>query len=100
MGRANMLAHATESAAYEAARVGIVPGAQPEKIRNAAEFVLASVGVRDFTIEVTPAVITNDTETVRVDIAVPFQTNNMNIPQMFVGDPTFRGSCELNRETL
>ena len=100
MGRANMLVHATESAAYEAARVGIVPGATPDEIRNAAEFILASVGVRDFTIDVSPDVITNETERVRVDIAVPFETNNMNIPQMFVGDPTFRGSCELSRETL
>ena len=43
MGRANMLAHATESAAYEAARVGIVPGVTPDEISNAAEYVLASV---------------------------------------------------------
>ena len=100
MGRANMLVHATESAAYEAARVGIVPGAKPDEIRDAAEFVLASVGIRDFTIDVSPNVITNETEKVRVDIAVPFKTNNLNIPQMFVGDPTFRGSCELSRETL
>ncbi len=73
MGRANMLAHATESAAYEAARVGIVPGAQPEQIRNAAEFVLASVGISDFTIVVSPSVITNQTTKVRVDISVPFR---------------------------
>jgi Flp pilus assembly protein TadG len=99
IAHANMLMHATESAAYEAARVGIVPGAKSEKIRNAAQFVLNSVGVNDFTLTITPDPVDRSTEKVKVEIAVPFRGNS-SVPRLFVQDPTFRGECELTRETL
>ncbi len=99
IGRANMLLHATESAAYEAARVGIVPGAKPDNIKAAATYVLSSVGIRNFEIEVTPDVITSSTEKVKVEITVPFKSNT-TLPQWFLEDPSFQGQCELNRELL
>ncbi len=99
VAHANMLLHATESAAYEAARVGIVPGAKPAKIREAAAFVLNSVGVRNFTLTMTPDPITTKTNSVKIVILVPFRGNTA-VSQMFVRDPTFRGQCELTRETL
>jgi hypothetical protein len=99
IGRANMLLHATESAAYEGARVGIVPGAKPERVREAAHFILRSVGIEDFEIIITPSVITTETEKVKVEVIVPFNSNT-NLPQMFFDDPKFRGQCELNRELL
>lgn len=99
VAHANMLLHATESAAYEAARVGIVPGAKPDKIREAAAFVLNSVGVRNFTLTMTPDPITTKTNSVKIVILVPFR-GNTSVSQMFVRDPTFRGQCELTRETL
>ena len=99
MAHANMLIHSTESAAYEGARVGIIPGANSEKIKSAAGSVLRSVGINNFTVTVTPDVIRNDTEEVTVEIAVPFKTNT-SIPTMYIQDPTFRGSCTLSREVL
>jgi Flp pilus assembly protein TadG len=99
IAHANMLLHATESAAYEAARVGIVPGAKPDKIRAAATFVLNSVGATNFTVNITPDPITNSSEKVRIDIRVPFR-GNTSVPRMFVKDPTFHGQCELSREVL
>jgi Flp pilus assembly protein TadG len=99
LSRANMIRHGTESAAYEGARTGIVPGATQQSIENSTAFVLRSIGISDFTVTVTPAVITNTTETVTVEVAVPFRTNT-NIPEFFVGDPTFRATCTLGRETL
>jgi Flp pilus assembly protein TadG len=99
MAHANMLIHSTESAAYEGARVGIIPGASPEKIKSAAGSVLRAVGINNFTVKVTPDVIRNDTKEVTVEIAVPFKTNT-SIPAMYMQDPTFRGSCTLSREVL
>lgn len=99
MARANLLLHASEGAAYEGARVGIIPGATHDKIEDAAGSVLRSIGINHFTITVSPDVISADTEKVEVEVAVPFRPNTL-FPEYFVPDPTFRGKCELSRETL
>lgn len=99
LGRANMLLHATESAAYEGARIGILPGANNAKIEAACESILRSVGVQDFNVIVEPANLNNATEKVKVRVEVPFQ-NNTTIGTFFVDDPTFQGECELSREVL
>ena len=95
----NMLIHSTESAAYAGARVGIIPGATPDRIRAEAGASLRAVGIKNFTVAVTPNVIQNDTRNVTVDITVPFRANT-SFPAFFVDNPTFRGSCTLSRETL
>lgn len=97
MSRANMILHATESAAYEGARVGILPGATKEKITLAASQILRTIGISDFEIEVSPAVIQRDTPDVEVTVRVPF-AKNTSIPTMFIKNPTFRGVCSLTRE--
>ena len=99
LAHANMLLHATESAAYEGARVGIIPGATEDKIRDAASGVLRTVGISNFTLTVTPAVITTETEFVTVNIDVPFRGNTA-IPAFFIQNPTFEGECILSREIL
>ena len=98
MAKANMLVHASESAAYEGARVGIIPGATAAQIEAAAGRVLRSMGITTYSVNVTPNVISVDTQRVEVEIGVPFRDNTM-IPPLFVDDPTFRASCELSRET-
>lgn len=98
MARANMLLHATESAAYEGARVGIIPGATEAKIRASASQILRTVGITDFTVEVSPAVIQRDTPFVEVTVRVPFDGNTA-IPTMFVRNVNFSGVCTLSRET-
>lgn len=99
LAHANMLRHASESAAYEGARAGIVPGTTPEKIRTAATGVLRSLGVSNFTVSIVPEVITAETNNVRVEVDVPVRANTL-IPAVFFADPTFHGQCELSRETL
>lgn len=99
LARANMMLHATESAAYEGARVGIVPGANKAKIEDAVKFVLGSVGVQDFNVTVVPDVIQVDTATVEVTVEVPFR-NNTSFSGFFVKDPTFRGTTLLTREIV
>jgi len=96
---ANMLIHTTESAAYAGARVGIIPGTTPDKIKSEASQALRAVGIKNFTVSVTPNVIRTDTREVTVDIAIPFRANT-SFPSWFVKDPTFRGSCTLTREVL
>lgn len=99
LAHANMLLHATESAAYEGARVGIIPGASSDKIEAAVKGVLNSVGINNFDVNVNPKKINTDTKSVQVEVLVPFRSNT-SIPPFFVKDPRFRGQCELSRETL
>lgn len=98
--RANLMQHAAESAAYEGARIGIIPGATEEEIRDACDFIMTSVGVRTFTIETRNTVSREDnSEFVTVDIQIPFQ-ENFQLGTFFVSDPTFLGSCTLRRESF
>ena len=94
-----MMLHSTESAAYEGARVGIIPGATPESVRAAVGGVLNSVGVRKFDIAITPDVITNQTIDIEVLVTVPLR-ENLALPTFFIQDPTFQGTCTLQREVL
>lgn len=98
ISRASMIQHATEAAAYEGARTGIIPGATPQKIEQSVQFVLSSVGVTNFQVDVSPANITNQTERVSVTVSVPFSETNTG--SVLFGDRTFRGVTELGRETL
>ena len=95
--RTSMILHATQSAAYEGARVGIVPGATPDQIEDAAGFVLRTMGVANFQVETIPAVIERDTEQVEVIVRVPVG-ENLSLPRLFVENPTFKGTCTLSRE--
>ena len=98
--RANLMQHAAESAAYEGARIGIIPGATEEEIRDACDFIMTSVGVRTFTIDTRNTVSREDnSEFVTVDIQIPFQ-ENFQLGTFFVSDPTFLGSCTLRRESF
>ena len=97
LARANMILHSTESAAYEGARNGIIPGATPDKIRESAGVLLRAVGIKNFTVNIDPAVIDETTENVSVTVLVPFR-ENMSFPAFFMQDPTFRGNCQLSHE--
>ena len=99
VARANLMQHAAESAAYEGARVGIIPGATEDEIRAATEFVLTSVGVTVYNINTQQTVSDEDVEQVTVEIQVPFD-ENFRIGTFFMEDPTFRGRCTLVRETF
>lgn len=97
LARTNMILHGTQSAAYEGARTGIIPGTSPEKIENSVGFVLRTIGVNEFEVETIPAVIQQDTEFVEVNVRVPV-ARNLALPRLFVKDPIFLGTCRLKRE--
>ena len=98
-GRANMIRNTAEAAAYEGARVGIVPGATAQDVRDQANFILSTAGIRQSTIQVIPNRITNQTSDVEVIVTVPM-TGNSIAPQMFTQRIIFDGRCQLNRELI
>jgi Flp pilus assembly protein TadG len=98
-GRANMIRHTCQGAAYEAARAAIVPGATRKEAEQTAEFFLSTCGVRKFDIDVNPGEITDKTEKVTVQIKVKMHENS-SIGLLFNEKAVFEGRCQLNRETL
>jgi Flp pilus assembly protein TadG len=99
LGHANMVLNATEAACYEGARVGIVPGATADECRAAAATILQISGIRGATIQVAPADLNTNSNTVRVDIAVPYVSTAI-MPATFTRGLNIRRSCELIREEI
>jgi len=95
--RANMLRHAADAAAYEAARAAIVPGASIRDAREAANFVLASVGARKATIRFEPNRILPTTPAIEVDVILDVDKNLTFMP-LLMRSKTLSGHCRLRRE--
>lgn len=93
--RANMIRHTTEAAAYEGARTGIIPGASNQTVEESVRRVLSSVNVRNFTVNISPA-LSPTVEEVTVTIDVPFGSNFSFA--FFLGNSTLTRSCTLTRE--
>lgn len=100
MASANMLKHATESAAYEGARVGILPGATPAGVQLAVDHILNTIGAEGSSVEILPQVITQETEEIEVIVSVPYAPNAWIAPFVIRNNPTFTSSCVLRRELL
>ena len=100
MAGANMLRHATESAAYEGARIGILPGATDAGVQQAVDHILTTIGAEGSTVEILPQVRTPETESIQVNVSVPYSTNALIAPFFMSDDLTFRASCTLRREQL
>ncbi len=93
--RISTLHHAADNAAYEAARHVIVPGASVAEAVAEANDLLARAGVRGASISVNPAVISEDTADVTVQVSVPLSENSWLPPgltanRMVVRDTTLR----------
>ncbi len=95
-GHANMMRHGAQSAAYEAARAAIVPNATNQDVQTAAQRVLDSVGVRNFTLTTEPANIQTLSNDVAVNIAIPLDQNVTFAT--FVRGFVFTGHSRLSRE--
>jgi len=100
MGRANMMLHTTEAAAYEGARTSIVPGATPEEAIAAARSVLATVGIRNADITITPTDLESASETVSVNISFLYKDNSTIFPFFLGEEATVDRTCQLSREIL
>ena len=97
LSRANMLMHTCEAAAYEVARVGIVPGATAQEVQDATEQILGTVGITNATINITPGNLTTASETIAVTVQFTFQDNSA-LAATFMGSEPYVRTCELLRE--
>lgn len=97
LSRANMMMHTAEAAAYEGARVGIVPGASADAVRDEAQRVLNTIGVQNATIEIEPANLADESDQISVTIEFSFADNSLLVPQ-FMGTQPFIRTCRLIRE--
>ena len=94
-----MIRHTAQGAAYEAARVAIVPGATVDEVWETAAFFLSTSGVRNFDLQIEPNEITDSTKTIVVQIRVGMRENS-SIGLLFNENAVFEGRCELKRESL
>ena len=99
LSRANMMMHTTEAACYESARLCIVPGATAAECKKAAQQMLATAGIRNAKISVSPRNLKKITPNISVSIKVKFKDNTF-IPPFFMGDSAIERSCVLTREKL
>ena len=83
--RLNVLRHTADNAAYEAARVAMVPGATTADATDAAAQLLAIIGARGASITIDPSVITTDTDAVTVSIDIPLDQNGWVVPRFTSG---------------
>ncbi len=98
LSRANMLIHTVESAMLQAARRGIMPGANADQCRLAAQAVLDIGRIRTSTVTVSPAIMGENTPTVSITISVPLDSNGYQASSVFMGK-TITRTIQLNRES-
>lgn len=95
--RASFLRHIAESAAYEGARRGIVPGAREADVRDAVESMLRAGWAEASTITVGPGRLDENAETIEVRVEVSMSQNTF-FGKLFTKDLMLVGSCQLHRE--
>ncbi len=95
--RVSMIKAITEDASYYGARAAIVPGGSRTAAETAANSTLAAAYVKNTTVTVEPATITEATESVTVTVSVPLNSNSWIVPN-FTKNMVITRSCKLNRE--
>ena len=85
------------NAAYEAARVLVIPGADPADGVSEAERIMGIVGVHTLTVSVSPSTITDTTQEVTVDVSIPYDQNAVFTP-FITGGLTVQASITLQTE--
>lgn len=97
--RLSVLRHTADNAAYEAARVAIVPGATTAEARAEAQRLLTVVGARGAQIDFTPSTITPSTDEVTVDVSIPLDRNGWVVPR-FTKGKTLRSTSTMRTERV
>ncbi|MCU0707984.1 MAG: pilus assembly protein [Pirellula sp.] len=89
--------HTVDQAAYESARIGIIPGRTPDQVRERAQQILGSAGIRAATITITPEIFDRNTATVTVEIRAPFSKSSWLKP-LFLASSDLYSSITLDHE--
>lgn len=96
-GRFFYLQHGVQMVAYEAARAGIVPGADVEDVESRANSLLNAAGIPRATVEVIPDEIDTQTRDVMVRVTCNFNENSW-APPTFLTDKVIVSEIELQHE--
>lgn len=97
--RAAMIRHTMDNAVYEACRVGIIPGAEEKDVRDEARRILATVGINNADVRLTPGKLDRDTPEITVAVSVPLDDNTF-VPPQFLGGATLTRQLTLRREGI
>ena len=97
--RAAMVRHGVDDAVYEATRTGVVPGASAADVEASANAILATVGIRDADVEVTPDPINPDDAEVTVRISAPMDSNGFLAP-IFLRGMRIERNLTMQREGI
>jgi Flp pilus assembly protein TadG len=95
--RINMIRHGIDSAVYEGARRGIVPGATADDVKAVARQTLDAVKAYGANVSVQPPVLSKNVREITVSVTVPLAQNGWVIPR-FVKDKQLTKSYTLARE--
>lgn len=96
-GRLNIMRHTADNAAYEAARIAMVPGATAAEAITEANRILNIVGTRGATVTVNPATLGPDIDEITVSIDVPLDQNGWIAPK-FSSGKVIRAQSRLKTE--
>lgn len=95
--RLNIIRHTADNAAYEAARIAMVPGATAAEAVNEANRILNIAGARGATVAVNPPVLGPNIDQITVTVDVPMGSNGWVTPK-FTGNRTMRSQSTLRAE--
>ncbi len=79
--RVLMLQHTADTAAYEAARSAMVPGATAAEAQQVAQQLVDAAGFTQVVIAVTPETISEFTPLITVKVEIPVNENSWIVPQ-------------------
>jgi Flp pilus assembly protein TadG len=97
--RLNVLRHTADNAAYEAARVAIVPGATVAQATTEANRLLSIVNARGAQVNFNPSTITPETNSVTVTVTIPLDSNGWVVPR-FTQGRTLTSSATMRTERV
>jgi Flp pilus assembly protein TadG len=97
--RLNVIRHTADNAAYEAARIAMVPGATAAEAVNEANRIMNIAGARGSNVTVNPANIGPNTQQITVTVDVPLGQNGWITPR-FTGSSSMRAQSTLKAERV
>ncbi len=98
MTRYNLVKNVANQAAFEAARIGVKPGATVQEIIDEARFQMKYV-CENCTVDVTPSVIDSSTDEITVVIQVDIREQGWVTPQYF-DDPILEAAFTIKRDNV
>jgi len=97
--RLNVILHTADNAAYEAARIAMVPGATAAEAVNEANRIMNIAGARGTTVTVNPATLGPNTDQITVTVDIPMGQNGLITPR-FTGGRTISATSTLKAERI